>query len=167
MNVRKLLAAAMIGTACLGAVGCKPALLPGTTVEDTADNRAVVDFMERYREAIERRSADDILALVAPDYFEDNATVEQADDYGVEGLRAHLVDDFQKTKQIQLELLVQNIEFDEGKVNVDYRYRQRALLTLPAGDKWVTHTDVNRIVLREDESARGDTLARFRIVSGL
>ena len=40
------------------------------------------------------------------------------------------------------------------------------VLALPAGEKWITTSDVNRLVLREDESA-DDAKARFQIVAGL
>lgn len=149
---------------------CKPSLLPGTTVEDNAENRRVVEFVQAYEQAIERRSADAVVALCAPDYFEDNATVDQADDYGVDRLKTLLADDFAKTKEIQLDILVQKIIEPEGTkerlLYVDYRYKQRALVTLPAGEKWITTSDVNRLVLREDE-AQVEATSRYQIVSGL
>jgi hypothetical protein len=165
MSVRAVLILSLLGCAA-----CKPRLLPGTTVEDTADNRRVVEFVAAYEQAIERRSADAVVSLCAPDYFEDNGTVDQKDDYGVDRLKAQLEEDFAKTKEIQLEILVQNVSEAEGAkeplVYLDYRYKQRALVTLPAGDKWISTSDVNRLVLREDDEA-DDAASRFMIVSGL
>jgi hypothetical protein len=148
------------------ATACKPSLLPGTAVEDTADNRAVVDFVQEYSAAVEARSADAVMGLVAPDYWEDLGTVDQSDDYGVEKLQADLARNFDHAKAIHLEIFVQQVIFDEDGdlVSVDYKYKQRALLSFEAGDRWVSHTDVNRLVLRK---AGEDEEDGFRIVSGL
>ncbi len=156
----------LVVTAGLLSAGCKPSLLPGTTVEDTTENRRVVGFVAKYQEAIQQRSADGVIALCAADYFEDNGTVDQTDDYGADKLKAILEEHFAKTKEIQLEILVQKVEENDDIVFVDYRYKQRALVVLPAGQQWITSSDVNRLVLREDEDA-GDSIGRYQIVSGL
>lgn len=155
--------------ATLAFSACKPDMLPGTAVEDTKENRAVVDFLEEYREAVETRSAAQVLTLVADDYFEDGGTSDQADDYGAEKLQRDLDKAFEHAKAIHLEVFVQNVEYDEekGLWNVDYRYRERALLAFEAGEKWVTHTDVNRLVLRSRDEDSDDTENGFLIVSGL
>lgn len=152
-------------SACFGAfLGCKPSLLPGTKIEDTPENQAVVRFLEKYRNAVQTRSADDVLKLVASDYWEDGGTTNQADDYGVEKLERELAERFSHTRVIHLELLVQHVAHEENRVFVDYKYSQRALLALGSGDKWVSHTDVNRLVLRK--TGDGEE-ASFQILSGL
>ena len=158
-----------VALASLTLGGCKAELLPGSAVEDNSDNRAVVDFVEEYRKAIEARSSDRVLTLVADDYWEDGGTPDQEDDYGVEKLQASLEKSFDHANAIYLELFVQSVVFDEekGVWNVDYRYRERALLSFDAGEKWVTHTDVNRIVLRARADDREHTDDGFLIVSGL
>ncbi len=147
-------------------VGCKPELLPNTNVEDNKENRAVVDFVDDYRKAMENRDADELLKLVAEEYFEDRGTVDQEDDYGIEKLRADLVKRFEHTKALQLTLFVQHVERGDAddRIRVYYRYLQRALLDLPAGRQWVSHSDVNRLDLK----LKGDNYADgFLIVSGL
>ena len=71
----------------LMAVGCKPNLLPSTNLKDNGENRALVDFMLKYKGAIENRDADALMTLVSKDYFEDNGNMLQEDDYGYDGLR--------------------------------------------------------------------------------
>jgi hypothetical protein len=132
---------------------CKPDLIPGTHVENTSANRAVIEFLGKYHRAVVERSPDAVVSLTAADYFEDNGTIEQEDDYGREMLKEKLKADFDRTKEIQLEILVQQIERPEGErgpVKVAFRYSQRALVSFPAGEKWVSITDVNRLVLRPD-----------------
>ena len=151
--------------AALGA-GCAAKQIPGTSLEDTDLNRAVIDFMDSYQRAVEARSSSAVLELVGPDYYEDMGTMEQEDDYGLEKLRANLQQDFDRAKEVRLNVLVQHVEETDaaGLVAVDYRYLQRALLGLPSGEKWITHRDVNRIYLRK----KGEMLEEgFYIVSGL
>jgi hypothetical protein len=146
------------------AAGCKPSLIPGTNVEDTDENRRVIEFLGKYREAIVQKSPDRVVGLCAPDYFEDNGTPDQDDDYGLAELRQKLEANFARTKEIQLEIIVQKIERAEERdapVKVAFRYNQRALIDFPAGQKWITITDVNRLVLRPD-AAGG-----YLIASGL
>lgn len=162
-------AGSVLGVALVVAVmaaGCASKQIPGTSLDDTDLNRAVVDFMDEYQRAVEARSAAAVLELVGPDYYEDMGTVDQDDDYGIEKLRSNLQKDLDQTKEVRLNVMVQHVEETEsaGLVAVDYRYLQRALLGLPAGEKWVTHRDVNRIYLRK----KGEMLEEgFYIVSGL
>ncbi|MBI1948104.1 MAG: hypothetical protein HYS27_20605 [Deltaproteobacteria bacterium] len=147
------------------AASCAPALIPGTSVEDSPENRQVLEFLNKYRKAVIEKNLDGVVGLCAEDYFEDNGTVEQKDDYGLAQLRDKLGRALGQTKEIQLEIIVQAIERDQAKehapVRVVYRYNQRALVAFPAGEKWITVSDVNRLVLRDD-AAGG-----FLITSGL
>jgi len=148
----------------LGLGACKPALLPSTNLKDNRDNRALVGFMLQYKGAIENRDASAVMALVAKDYFEDNGNLEQEDDYGYDGLREKLVSRFEHIKAIRLDLFIQNANELPEKVVVDYRFQQRSLVALPAGESWVSHTDTNRLVLRKKGP---DYEAGFEVVSGL
>jgi hypothetical protein len=146
---------------------CKPDLLPGTNVEDTASNRAVIEFLTRYHHALTERSPDAVVALCAPDYFEDNGTMTPADDYGIDGLRTRLQEGFKQTKELALDITVQKVEREKDLVKVSYRFKQRALVTFPSGDKWLSNTDVNRLVLRSDAGADTTDPGSFHILSGL
>lgn len=162
--ISRALAIGLVLSALGGATGCKPHLLPGSKVEDTPLNRSVVDFMDKYKAAVEKRSSDELLALVADDYFEDNGTPDEADDYGVERLKENLSSRFENTKVIQLTVEVQHVEVDENdNVNVYYKYLQRALISLPASEQWVSKSDTNRMVLRKVSEDSDD----YVIVAGL
>ncbi|MFZ9888282.1 MAG: hypothetical protein ACO3JL_12340 [Myxococcota bacterium] len=152
---------------------CKPALLPNTTLEDTKENRAIAEFVAHYQKAVESRAPDQVLALVAEDYFEDMGTVDASDDYGLEQLEARLSTSFEHARAVHLEMFLQRVSYDEDRnlYSVDYRYSQRALLAFEAGEQWVTHSDVNRLVLRprieDKDSDQNKELGGFLIVSGL
>ena len=160
--------------AALASAGCKPSMIPGTNIEDSDENRAIIEFLGKYRHAMLERSVDGVVGLCAPDYFEDCGTVDQKDDYGLGVLKERLQRDFSLTKEIQLDILVQKIippdeDEDEAKrvVKVLYHYNTRALLSPRmekpdnSEDKWITISDVNQVVLRPD-AAGG-----YLIVSGL
>ena len=146
--------------------GCKPDLLPGTNIEDTSENRAVIEFVEEYRKAVESRSAEAVLDLVADDYFEDRGTATDDDDYGIEKLRTDLETHFQVADVVQLRLEVQHVRYEPENelIHVYYRYLQRAHLELPAGAKWVTDSDTNRLVLRQTGMSPSEGML---IVAGL
>ena len=141
MRIIAPLLVALLSVVALGGA-CAPALIPGTSVEDSEENRQVLEFLNKYRRAVIDKNLDGVVSLCAPDYFEDNGTVEQTDDYGLAQLRDKLGHTLGQTKEIQLEIIVQTIERDEAEpkapLRVVYRYNQRALLTFPAGDKWIT-----------------------------
>jgi hypothetical protein len=158
VGVALALAAGLTGS------GCKPELIPGTAVEDSEENRAVLAFLTRYQAAMQERSIEKVAGLCAADYFEDNGNQDPKDDYNLDGLKAKLTDHFARTKELTLEVYVQQVEhLQDGRFTVAYRYNTRALVGFPSGDKWLTATEVNKIVVRPVE---GDE-AGFRIMSGL
>jgi hypothetical protein len=161
MRIPQLAVALVLALSAVG--GCKPDLIPGTQVEDSEENRKVLEFLTRYQAAMQARRVDDVAALCAADYFETNGNDNPGDDYNLDGLRAKLGDHFGRTKELVLEVYVQQVERDNGIVRVAYRYNTRALVAFPSGEKWLTATDVNKIALRPVENDE----AGFRILSGL
>lgn len=162
--MRTIRLALCVVVALAAVAGCKPELIAGTEVEDTQENRDVLFFLTRYQAAMQSRSAADVVKLCAADYFETNGNDTPADDYNLDGLQTKLTEHFQRTKEITLEVYVQQIERDDkGVIRVAYRYNTRALVAFPSGEKWLTATEVNRIKLRQVESDE----VGFRILSGL
>jgi hypothetical protein len=158
------LACVSVGASLGASLGCKPALLPGTAIEDSEENRKVLLFLTRYQDAMQSRSLDKVIALCAADYYEDNGNENPRDDYNLDGLKKKLEEHFARTKELVLEAHVQKVTpTRDGPIEVVFRYNTRALVGFPSGDKWLTATEVNKIVLRvlpEDDVG-------FRIVSGL
>lgn len=164
MRASRFVVVAALLTALAASSACKPDLIPGTSVEDTEENRKVLEFLTRYQAAMQNRSAEDVATLCAADYHEDNGNADPADDYNLDGLRGKLKEHFAKTKALTLEVYVQIVDRSETDVvAVAYRYNTRALVGFPSGDKWLTATEVNKIKLRPVE----DDEAGFRIISGL
>lgn len=146
------------------ATGCAPKLIPGSKIEDTPENVSVVRFLKEYRDAVSSRSSQKVLALVAKDFFERNGSVDQADDYGYDQLKASLDEQYSKAKEIQLDIMPERVERDDKLVYVYYRFHQRFLLSMPSGERWESMQDVGRLVLR----MRGETPDDgYLIVAGL
>jgi hypothetical protein len=149
---------ALIGIAL---VGCSAAYIPNTDVEDNAQNRRVISFCEDYRHAIEDKNITRLLAMASPQYHDDAATPNGADDIDYEGLRGFLTGLFQHTTQIRYEIKYKRVTFSEsGHVWVDYVYAASYKLPGMKGDEWRHSVSDNRLDLVQD----GDG---FKIVTGM
>jgi hypothetical protein len=141
--------------------GCNQQLIPNTDLEDTAENRSLVEFCELYRHAVERRDIDKLLSLAHPDYYEDGGNVDATDDLDYAGLKTYLESEFVRARAIRYEIHYRRIEKnDRNGWDVDYTYS--ASYKLPEGETEVWHREVaeNQLVL----IAAGDS---FRILSGM
>lgn len=143
-------------------VGCKPALLPRSNLEDTPENRPIVDFINRYIKAVEHRSVEEVMALVASDYLETNGNTDPSDDYGYTQLRSKLELTFSKTKDLRLLVYIQKVLPQvDGTYHIIYYFKQNALMEFPSDSKWMAASDVNRLIVRK--KADGD----YEIIAGL
>jgi hypothetical protein len=140
--------------------GCKPTLLPGSSVENTPENREINDVVEAYRRGLESREAPSILKLVSAEYFEDNGTSDPSDDYNFDGLKQHLTDDLAKIQAMRMSVRLLRVEVDGDRALADYRFQTRSLVGLPSGDQWMTKTDDNRLSFKREGG-------RWMIVAGL
>lgn len=145
----------------LMAVACSKAYIPNTDVEDTAPNRDVVLFCEKYRHAMEDRNVSQLLKLMSPGYFEDSGNSKTEDDADFDRMREFLTTDFLHTMGIRYEIRYRKVTFTEtGHILVDYTYA--AAWKIPGVDKDEWHHTVadNRLDLVRD----GDS---YKIVAGM
>ena len=130
------------------AAGCKPGLLPGTEIPETRDTRAVYDVMQAYRAALEKRDPKAVLALVAPNYFDNGGTPEPGDDLDRAGLEASLERDLPRTEGQRVEFTIRKIEItgDDATVEIFYDsfYRVKTPTTVVAR----RDSDVSRLRLK-------------------
>lgn len=163
MSTKTIVQVIVIGL-LLASNACKPRLIPNTSVPDTRENRAVLDFMENYKNALVSRSIPDIMLLVSPDYLETNGTSEAADDYNYVKLQDKLEKTYAHVKEMTLRFHIQNITRTDDRIQVYYFYSQHSLVDLPAGEQWMAVNDVNRLILKLKNKSASDGL---EIVSGL
>jgi hypothetical protein len=135
----------------LAAAGCAPSLIPGTQVNDTTDNRAVYQVVQTYREAMDRRDAAAVLALVAPDYFDTAGTPAPEDDVNRAILEQRVPQDLAKVDAIKLEISVRKIEVKGDRAEAEVFYDGWYRVKTPSGAVPRRDSDVHRMKLRKVE----------------
>ncbi|MCA9580650.1 MAG: hypothetical protein KC416_02575 [Myxococcales bacterium] len=142
-------------------LGCGGATIPNTDVEDTDDNREVLEFVEEYRKAVESRDVAELLALASPDYHDDSGTPAADDDVDYEGLKGRLQRWSEALLSVRYEIRYRRVSFVRDRVLVDYTYTGSFKMKGPDGDRAERRLDENRLVLVRT----GDD--GFRILSGM
>lgn len=140
--------------------GCGGRMIPNTDVEDSDENRAVVEFVEQYRHAMEARNPGQILRLVSADYYDDNGTPSTSDDIDYGMLQERLARLDGDVLEVRYEMRYRRVIFRNDRVLVDFTYTGRFKIRGPDGDRWARRLADNRLELvRQD--------GEYRIVSGL
>ncbi len=139
--------------------------IPNTDVPDSAENREVVDFMERYRHAIEERNVEAILRMTSPMYLDDSGTPNGADDVDFEGLSAKLAALAERLLDVRnYNIRYRRIRFDQDRVFVEYTYTAyfRLATNDENGARWARRIADHRAVLHRDEES-----GEMKFLSGL
>lgn len=113
--------------------GCKnTAIIPGTEIPDTPDNRELLQVIERFRTSFVRQDPAGILATAHPTYYDESGTDDPSDDIVYEELGPIL-----RRRIAQLESVRFTIEYldvymrrDRATVNVwiDATFRLKPIL---------------------------------------
>lgn len=146
--------------------GCRSRVLPSTNVPPTRENKKVVTFLEQYKSAVEKRSVDAIMELVAKD-FSDNMGSE---DPALHLDYLHLKERLQKTMplilDLRLGLFVQHIgKIEDNLIEAVFYFNKQSLMEVSSGEKWVSVKEVNRMILRHRKDSKSPY--EFEIVSGI
>jgi hypothetical protein len=147
--------------ALLLAGGCSHEPIPNTRVEDNEANREVVDFVEKYRKAVETRDIATLMALASRDYFDDMGTPTGADDIDYEALKAGLVRLRQEVIDARYQISYRSLTYmPNDRVLVDLLYTGWFKVNTSTGPEWRRRLEPHRIVLAREERD-------YRIVSGM
>lgn len=106
MTLRALAAATLLLAAC------SVHRIDGTDVADTRENREVFAVVQGYADALQRRDAAALLALVSPDYFDNAGTADPADDLDFARLEQTLPGDLAKLESLRVQVQVRRITVD-------------------------------------------------------
>lgn len=128
------------------ALGCAPRMLPGTEIRDTPDTHAIANVLETYRQAMEKRDAQAIMSLVAPNYFDSAGTPDPADDVDRAGLEKRL-QDLSKVLALRLQLSVRDIQVKGDKGEAEVFFDQYYRVEAPNGPVARHDADVHRMSL--------------------
>jgi ketosteroid isomerase-like protein len=146
--------------ALLLAAACTPARIPGTDIADTRENRAVYGVVDEYVKAMNKRDADAVLALVAPDYFDDAGTPDPGDDLDRERLEKVLKQDLGRVETEKLSVSLRKIEVQDAAAFAEIFYDNYYRVQTPAGPIPRRDSDVHRIRLKKIDG-------KWKIAAGL
>ena len=138
----------------LAVTGCTKTLIPNTDVNDTAENRDVIFFCERYRKDLEDRSVGDLIKLMSPAYFETGGNTKTGDDADFDKIHEFLVGDFLKTTGVRYEIRYRRVTFTEqSHILVDFTYAAAWKIPGAKGDEWHHRVADDRLdLVRDGES---------------
>lgn len=138
MRIASLLALAAL-------LACSHNTIPGTNVRDDPQNRAVLQVLATYKQAMEARDANTLLSLAAPGYFDRGDPTRPTDPHDLEGLRKTVPRDFNGVKALKLDIDVRNLTINGDQAQVDFFGVMRYAVALPNGEKWFTESDDQRM----------------------
>lgn len=151
----------VVSLALVALGGCAHDTIPNTKVEDTADNREVVDFVEKYRRAVEARDVATLLSLASRDYFDDMGTPTGTDDVDYDTLKLGLGRVRNEVTDARYQISYRGLTYmPNERVLVDLLYTGWFKVATPDGPQWRRRLEPHRIVLARE--ARD-----YRILSGM
>ena len=141
--------------------GCGVQTIPNTHVEDTTENREVIDFVEEYRKAVEKRDTGALLAMASRDYFDDMGTPKGDDDIDYDGLREGLVTLREEVLAARYQISYRSLTYTENeRVLVDLLYTGWFRVDTPEGPQWRRRLEPHRLVLAREQSG-------YKVLSGM
>ena len=111
--------AAVVLIALVGACSASVEYIPGTKVPRTGDNQTLINRVEDYRMAVERKDTSALLMMASKRYWEDAGTSAGGDDYGYQGLSAVLSGRFQQVDAIRYSMKYMGISRKGNRAFVD------------------------------------------------
>lgn len=102
----------LVAAAC----GSSAQTIPGTQIPDTRENQAIIDRVEAYRLAMERRDAEALVLMASENYREQAQAL--GDDYGFEGLQDRLSERLREVEDIRYSLRYRDIQHQGDRAYV-------------------------------------------------
>jgi hypothetical protein len=144
-----------------GAAGCATTQIPNTRVEDTKENREILEFVEQYRKAVEARDSVSLLKMASEYYFDDMGTSAGEDDIDYDGLKAGLARLRNEVMATRYQISYRGLTtLSDERLMVDLLYTGWFKLQTPDGPQWRRRLEPHRIVLAREDKA-------LKIVSGM
>ncbi len=147
----------------LALAACGLRTLPGTDVPETRDTRAIYDVIQQWATAMNERNAAGVLAVAAPDYFDDAGTPDPADDLDRGKLEQALPEIFSKIEGAKLAVTIRRIDVDKaaGTATAELYYDSYYRVQTPANQPVPRRdSDVYRLKLKKEQGA-------WKITAGL
>jgi hypothetical protein len=145
----------------LAALGCDHKNIPNTRVADTEENREVIDFVEKYRHAVEDRDVAALLRMASQFYYDDMGTPGGEDDVDYDALKAGLGRLRTDVLAARYQISYRGLTYlDDQRMLVDLLYTGWFKVNTPDGPQWKRRLEPHRIVVAREDG-------NLRIVSGM
>jgi hypothetical protein len=145
----------------LAGVGCDTKNIPNTRVEDTAENREVIDFVEKYRHAVEDRDTLGLLQLASKYYYDDMGTPAGEDDVDYDALKLGLDRMRDEVLAARYQISYRGLTYVSNEhMLVDLMYTGWFKVNTDEGPQWRRRLEPHRIVLAREDG-------NLKIISGM
>jgi hypothetical protein len=153
---------ALLALSLLVAVGCGPSMIPGTQVEDNAENREIADLIEKYRLAVEHRDVAALREMISRRYFSNAGTTSESnDDFGYERIEAKLLPSLRDSiKSVQFTVILRRVEIHPDRALAEFEYFYKFFYVDGGKDRWSSKNDFARVEFTREDGV-------WRIISGL
>jgi hypothetical protein len=141
-------------------MACSHDVIPNTTVEDTEENRKVVDFVEMYRNAVEKRDEVALGKLASENYFDDMGTPAGDDDMDREALLVGLKRMREEILAARYQISYRTVTYVQDRVLVDIVYTGWFKVQTNDGPQWRRRLEPHRMVLQREKES-------YSILSGM
>ena len=160
MNTKYLYILSVLALSLFFEAGCAHSNIPNTYVEDTKENRKVLEFVDQYRKAVESRNMGLLLSLASENYFDDMGTPQGDDDVDYKALKEGLVRLRNEIQDVRYQISYRGVSYLSGHVQVDVLYSGWFRLNTPDGPQWRRRLEPHRLVLVKEND-------QYKILSGM
>ncbi|TDP71804.1 SnoaL-like protein [Bradymonas sediminis] len=176
VSMRRLVMALVISTGLLAGVGCGADYIrddqiykddidfridDDSQIEDTLENREVLDVLASYRKAVVTKDFGTLKRLISPNYYDNAGTTNTTeDDYSASDLAEVFEMMAQGAREIRYDVLVRDVKVKGERATVDYKFDYAYKYVIADESSWDAGVDVNRLELEREDGV-------WRIVSGL
>ena len=151
-KMRNLLVISLALALTTGAACAHQSTLPGTSIVDTSDNRAVIAVVEQYRMRLLEKNVEGMLVLASDRYFEDSGTPTAEDDYGYQGLKFILANAMARLKSLRYDIQYRSVKVDGSRAEVEVFLSGAFELIAESGDRYRRISDYHLFVLERTGS---------------
>lgn len=131
------------------ATGCAPRKIPGTDLDDTDDTRAVLDVLQKYRSAVEKKDTDTLVKLADETFRDDGGSANPDDDLDYASLGPKLTARLAKIANVKLDVTVRRIEFDDDSKLARVTYSYQISFNIPDyTQRTQSENDIKQMILK-------------------
>jgi hypothetical protein len=140
--------------------GCAHTTIPNTFVEDTKENRRVLEFIDQYRKAVEAQNMGELLSLTSERYYDDMGTPQGDDDIDYKVLKEGLARLRKEVQEVRYQISYRGVTHAGDHVLVDVLYTGWFKINTTEGPQWRRRLEPHRLVVAEENG-------KYKILSGM